>query len=674
MKRLETFILIILLTLIAPLNIFGQEYVSVIEGDLASLRLYEPNGKPIAIGTIDINDLQLGTILVSGDKPILLETSRGDIKLFPDSILILDDVRATSTSLLLIDGSVTAKTTQGALSIITPATLYELDRAGEVHITSTQKEERVRSFDVSVRATNLITHKTTTIGVLEELDLSDPKLEKQSLDSAEAAVGRIVRPVRIPAKPGGAIRWMTEFEFVEELEEPVRALPAKPVVLPPHVEALPVAKEPVTKTRTILRDSAPASVPSKGAYGIEAGYTLTFPLKSTSHVPSHRLEVKPFISYNSLALRLKAYVETDSFTSFDTNFLTIDTSALGVASYLFGIVDYVKIGYSTSPFYLLIEEGGYPGTQLAPFIAPTFPSGKMALYNTISIGGFKLTTSFDDLRFTNIIDDSGSQLGSTVLEYTFGGSYPLRIALGTLAIFESQSSLISKTDLFPLLELSFPIINTRLTQFSAILLASSYLPVYPSVKVEEFFDMNSTYFFPNHQLGIGLTVNHEPFNAQIMASLAGGKNHLLLFNDIAEAHDQIDHNGLIDVYASGTWKSKNITANAILNVPFTKEFGLATVKGKTQSADFSQIGFTYTGDVFHLSLGASRVGFLRTLKSAIYGGSIKPLFYGEWASSFLEAAYTYKIFTFTGRLNVPITLNQKPSVDIGVKVRFDGIF
>ncbi|HRV24264.1 MAG TPA: hypothetical protein P5046_03510, partial [Sphaerochaeta sp.] len=64
MKRLETFILVILLTLIAPLSIFGQEYVSVIEGDLASLRLYEPNGKPISIETIDINDLQLGTILV----------------------------------------------------------------------------------------------------------------------------------------------------------------------------------------------------------------------------------------------------------------------------------------------------------------------------------------------------------------------------------------------------------------------------------------------------------------------------------------------------------------------------------------------------------------------------------------------------------------------------------
>ncbi|MGI6437134.1 MAG: hypothetical protein ACOX0D_03625 [Sphaerochaeta sp.] len=62
----------------------------------------------------------------------------------------------------------------------------------------------------------------------------------------------------------------------------------------------------------------------------------------------------------------------------------------------------------------------------------------------------------------------------------------------------------------------------------------------------------------------------------------GGKNHLLLFNDIAEAHDHIDHNGLIDVYASGTWKSKNLTANAILNVPFTKEFALATVKGETQ--------------------------------------------------------------------------------------------
>jgi len=678
MKRLETCILVILLTLVAPLSIFGQEYMNVIEGDLASLRLYEPNGAPIPIKTAAANGLRLGTILVSGDKAVLLRTGRGDIKLFPNSILILDDVSATSTSLLLIDGSVTVKTAQGALSVITPATLYELDRPGEVHVTSTETEERARAFDVSVRATSLITHKTTTVNALEELELSDPTPAKRTLDPMEAASVRIVKQVaRVPARPG-AIRWTMGPEYVEEVKElkdPKQALPARPVVLPPHVEALPVVKETAAKPQATLRDSSPAPVQAKGTYGIEAGYTLTFPIKDTTYWPSHRLEVKPFVSYNSLALRLKASVATDSFTSYDTNFLTVDPSALGIASFIFGIVDHVKVGYSTSPFYLLIEEGGYPGTQLAPFIASTFPSGKMALYNSISIGGFKLTTSFDDLRFANIINDSGSQLGSTVLEYTFGGSYPLGIALGTLAIFDSQNSLVSKADLFPLLELSFPIINTRLTQFSALLLASGYLPVYPVVKVEEFFDMNTTYFFPNHQLGVGLTVHHEPFNAQVMASLAGGKNHLLLFTDIAEAHDQIEHNGLIDIYASGTWKSRNLSVSMILNVPFTQEFALATVKGETQSADFSQIGLTYTGDVFFLSLGASRVGFINTMKNAINGGSFMPLFYSAWASSFLEAAYTYKYFTFTSRLNVPIALNnRKPSVDIGVKIRFDGTF
>ena len=108
------------------------------------------------------------------------------------------------------------------------------------------------------------------------------------------------------------------------------------------------------------------------------------------------------------------------------------------------------------------------------------------------------------------------------------------IALGTLAILDSQSSRIFKAELYPVLELSFPIINTRLTQFSALLLASGYLP-FTRVKFEEFFDMNSTYFFPNHQLGVGLTVNHKPFNGQIIASLARGKNHLLFFNDVTEA-------------------------------------------------------------------------------------------------------------------------------------------
>ncbi|NLZ77663.1 MAG: hypothetical protein GX911_06820 [Spirochaetales bacterium] len=681
MKRRTTLILVLLLALAMPSGIFAKEYVSVIEGDLASLRLYEPTGTPIALETIDVDDLRLGTILVTGGDAVVLETSRGDIKLFPDSILILDEVSARSTTLLLIDGAVTARTAQGILSIITPATLYELDRSGEVHIVSTRTEERVQAYDVSVRATNLITHRTTTIDPLQELELSDPTLTKRPLAATDAVEERIVPPIRVPDRPG-AIHWTTDPQFVEEVEEIrelARTLPPRPQVLPAKVEAVPVAKEkevvPVTPRTTTLRDSAPAPVQSKGSYGVEASYALTFPIKSASYWPNHRLEVKPFISYNSLALRLRILVETDSFTSLDTNFLDLDPTALGVASFLFGIVDQVKIGYSTSPFHLVVEQGGSPGARLSPFIASTCSPDKLALYNTISIGGFRLTTGFDDLRFTNIITDSGSQLGSTVLEYTLGGSYPLRIALGTLAIFESQDSLIAKTDLFPLLELSFPIINTRRTRFSALLLASGYLPVHPKVKIEEFFDMNSTYFFPNHQLGIGLTVDHGPLSAQMMGSLAGGKNHLLLFNDIAEAHERIEHDGLVDLYASGTWKSRHFTANLVVNVPFTREFALARVKGETQSADFGRIDFTYTGNAFNLALGASRVGFLSTLKNAFQGGPLKPLLYGAWASSFLEASYTYRIFTFTGRLDVPIALNdRRPSFALGVKVRFDGGF
>src|SRR5690554_5243609 len=155
MKRLETLIIVILLTLIVPLSLFAQEYVSVVEGDPSSFRLYEPNGRPIDLTTIDINAIELGTILVSGSDSIILETARGDIKLYPDSILILDEITSDSTTLLLIDGSITVKA-EGALSVITPATLYELEESGEVYITSTKEEERARSFDAPLRTTNLI--------------------------------------------------------------------------------------------------------------------------------------------------------------------------------------------------------------------------------------------------------------------------------------------------------------------------------------------------------------------------------------------------------------------------------------------------------------------------------------------------------------------------------------
>lgn len=715
MKRLETLAIIILLTLIVPLSLFAQEYVSVIEGDPSSFRLYEPNGRVIDLTTIDINAIELGTILVSGSDSIILETSRGDIKLYPDSILILDEITSDSTTLLLIDGSITVKT-EGALSVITPATLYELEESGEVYITSTKEEERARSFDAPLRTTNLITYKVTTINPMQELELSNPALAKRNLSPIEATLGRVVKPIvtkeivepteveeliveeekpviRVPSRVGD-VHWSMAFEYAEETvvpeedgteiaeveelvgeEEPLITLPAPPAIQRVRVEEVKVVapQSNTTTTQRTLRDLDEGKAVSKGSYGIEAGYRLTFPLEGPSYWPNHHLEVKPFVSYNSFALRLKAQVETDSFTSFDTNFLTIDPSALGITSYIFEIIDYLKVGYSTSPFYLLIEEGGYPGTQLAPFIAPTFPSGKMSIYNSISIGGFSLTTSFDDLRFTNILNNSGSQLASTVFAYTFGGSYPLSIALGTLAFFEAENSIIATTNLFPLLEISFPIINTRLTKLSALLLMSSYLPVYPEVEVDQFFDLNTTYFFPNHQLGVGLSVDYDPFNAQIMASLAGGKNHLMLFNSIAEAHEKmIEHDGLFDLYASGTWKSEKLSANLILNFPFTKEFTLATIEGETRSADFSQVGFSYDGDIIQLGLGINQVGLVDAIKGVIDGDSFKTIFISPWTSSFVEAAYTYKFLTFSARLNLPIALNgQKPTVDVGVTVRFE---
>lgn len=706
MNRRRTFIIATLLTLIIPLSVFAQEYVRVVDGELSSLRLFEPNGNPIALEDLDLDSIQLGTIIVTGDSPLLLETSRGDINLHGDSILILDELTSWDTTLLLIDGAISAKTTSGELSIITPATLYELSSPGEVYVVSTATDERAVSFDVPLKATNLITYKATTIDPNYELELATPRLQTRKLASYEVERRRIAKPVieeepvvvvveaaeeepaiQVP-QPPEMVYWTIEFEYVEEepvVEEEVGLpveeellLPPSPIALEPVIErtepAPAVVAPPVVQTGS-LRVSQSNTKENKGSYGLEAGYTLTFPLEGDSFWPNHRLEVKPFVTYNSFALRLKAQVETTSFTTFETNFLDIDTSGLGIASYIFGIVDHLKFGYSTSPFYLVIEEGGYPGTQLAPFIAPTFPSGKMAAYNSISIGGLRVTTSFDDLRFTNLLNDQGSQLGSTVLEYTFGGSYPMSIALGTLAIFEPDASSDMNIDLFPLLEFTFPIINTRLTKLSALLLASGQLPVYPEVKVEEFFDLNTTYFFPNYQLGVGLMVDHEPFNAQIMASLAGGKNHLMLFNSIAEAREGLDHNGLVDLYASGTWKSNKLAMSLILNVPLASDFTIATVNGETRSADFSQVGFTYDGDIFTFGLGASQVGLIDAIKDVAGGSEIMSLFVSPWTSSFVEASYTYKMFTFGARLNLPIDLHgQRPTVDVGVKVRLEGTF
>jgi hypothetical protein len=116
------------------------------------------------------------------------------------------------------------------------------------------------------------------------------------------------------------------------------------------------------------------------------------------------------------------------------------------------------------------------------------------MQNQSRLGGWRLTTTVDDLYLTELLAGR-HQFGSSLLEFIVPGDYPLGIAVGALAKVDRTPATI---DLYPLLSFSFPIINSRTTNLNALVIANSYLPTYPNLDFDSLVDTSVATLFPNH--------------------------------------------------------------------------------------------------------------------------------------------------------------------------------
>lgn len=439
----------------------------------------------------------------------------------------------------------------------------------------------------------------------------------------------------------------------------------------------PVIETPVTTT-------APASITSsslitssdasrlQGSFGVTADYRFQFD-GTNSNTLSHRLTIKPFYTKGPFSISLQSYVQTEDFSALTSNATPFPISTLGRIGYIFSYFDQLRIGYSTSGFYLALDHNRSIVSDMTSFTAPQFgESSKLVLQSQIKTGPFTLITAFDDLYFTNLLA-SRAQFGSSILQYTSNG-YPLSIAVGALAKVENNPSWT--VNLYPLLSFRFPVINTRTTQFSAIMQAHGYLPVYPAIDTNQFIDTSLATFFPNYSLGVGFAVKRNQFTAKILASVNDGKNHTMLVNDFAYTAMDTSYSSAFEILTDIRYTGAKFETKAVWNVPFTGSFAIAKLS-TGHNADYSQLSLGFKLDKLTFGFGLANLGLLETLQDVFSGSlALTDLFGGTYATSYLYAGYDFGTFSLSARAVYPASpaAYTIPVVSLSARIKLSKAF
>lgn len=477
--------------------------------------------------------------------------------------------------------------------------------------------------------------------------------------------------VDVPPQPT-TIQPELDLLIVEEAE-PIQSEPIVPVVIE---EQLPIAQaeEAVVSSEALpQRPSSTALLAFddqtqriEGSIGLETAYRFRLD-GPNSNAMNHRLTVKPYYDKGPFALKLQFSVDTDDFATYSNSITSFPSATLQTVSYAFSFIDQARIGYQTSAFYLVMDHSRSLFSDQSTFSAPVFgESEKLVMQNQIRLGGLSLTTTVDDLYFTELLAGR-NQFGSSLLEFTAPGDYPLGIAIGALAKVDRTPTTL---ELYPLVSFSFPIINNRTTNLNALVIANSYLPTYPTLDFDAIVDTSVATLFPNHLLGAGFYLKHQDLQARLVASITEGKNQSLLVNDFSYALD-ISYAAALDLLVDIQYTGKVIQARAMYNLPVTSSFGIANLTAAAHQADYSQFTFAFTKDRLQMGLGLSYLGLFDTLSSVLEGTtSSLNLLGGPYSTSYLFASMSFKPFTLLAKASYPITTGSVgvPKLSIQAKV------
>lgn len=413
-----------------------------------------------------------------------------------------------------------------------------------------------------------------------------------------------------------------------------------------------------------------------GSFGVEFGYQFTFDGSNADSL-HHQLFLKPYFEKGLFSIRLQGFLETEDFSSYTNTAYPVPTSRLEMASYAFSFIDKLRIGYSSSAFYLTLDRKFPITTELTSLFAPSLISDQnLAVLNQLTFGPVTMVTTFDDL-YLGSLSNNDRQFGSSLLRFTPKSGYRMSVALGGVAVVDNNPSWSINT--YPFLGLGFPVVDSRTTEFKFLLHASGYLPAYPTLDTDSFIDTSVGTIFPNYLVGTGFSMKKDQFFSKILVSLTKGENHPLIANEFASFLDT-SYSAAVEVLGDVRIQGKVWQARLLFNLPFSSSFAFANLASPVSAAhqaDYSQFSLSYAKERLQVGLGFAQLGIISNVSEVFAGNETAlSLLRGPYSTSFLSLQYAFDPFTLLLKAQYPaqVTSYTNPVVSVRVSLNLDKQF
>ncbi len=392
-------------------------------------------------------------------------------------------------------------------------------------------------------------------------------------------------------------------------------------------EPLTVADQKLTvrqATTPIISGTAPKKTRLDGGVGFE--YRLSYngsqvtTTGSTLKTPLSTIAIKPYLSLNSLKLGLTVNVATTGSLKWDglQGNIKFDTSSpLATTASVFKFIDFFKFGTLSSKAYFNVDTVSsisFGKDSVVATLDPTFQdTTRLGFYHQVNVGWYSHQLFFDDLYLTNLQNTSNPQVGGLRIAFTPSSKYPFSIGLSSLASMSIASGEF-KMNLYPSLDLIFPLVNTRQLRMNLTLAAATYLPVLPSVDVKQIYNNNGTTLgerIPNVLAGGGIDAAFGNFKIGAFVALNHGVVRTDLVNNTHFSGYPLTFSDAMDMKFTFSYTApEGLRLNASWNLPLSFEGDLHLAPfflNPTRSADVASISIGYAGKAWTFGVGVQQI-------------------------------------------------------------------
>lgn len=433
---------------------------------------------------------------------------------------------------------------------------------------------------------------------------------------------------------------------------------------------------------------------SKFQGGVALSYRLHYNGSPITVEPLSTLAVRPYLTYGTMRLGLQATVGTTGSLAWDdlTGTVKFDTSSpLSIAASVARFIEYFRIGTTSGRFNLNADT-----TSPLTFGINSMMGGldhrfsdtdELSLYTQVNTASYGHQLYFDDLYLQGLLE-GGTQSGGIRFRFTPLKSYPFSVAASSLVVL-SKTSGTFVADLYPGIDLSFPLVNTRKLRLNLNVGGALYMQAAPDFDITDVFDADGADFsakFPNLLASAGIEASFSSVRIGATLAFNHGKAVSNLINDTRFSGTPMTSGDVLDFMIDGSYSVGALKIDGSWNVPFSMAgpFGIADLAGDTngRKADVSSLTLSYSGKKWSFGAGIQQIDMIGSYRSLFASGAS----FSTRVASFLDPDYT-DIFGYaaydTGAVrldaklstasetNGQTSLGFSPVIDMGMTVRFD---